>query len=272
MTANCPTCRAPFAIGTSHSLNIPLIIILISTAVTPDLEHIPEKYHQFIMSSIRRVYLDIDTNASEESEKERLEQQLALMDQQNRVFDKRVKTLQRDNYALADRCRTLENSSNIHAAGERHQRSDKERILTEMTELKKKYNNLKGKYKLLKDASYVSHYRIFIPELTPIYRSATSEQSRPKRKMTESPNLSVSPESSGVVGTSFAEHSRAMIPLPKRRRMDPGSELISCYGRPSVDPFTGLPSFVHIPISAPVMFPPPPIYVRRAQTPYRQPA
>lgn len=268
MTANCPTCRASFAIGMFVPLRTTRTILNAIT-VTPDLEYIPEKYHRFIMPSIRRVYLDIDPNATEDSEKEQLRQQLALMEQQNRALEKKSKAMHRDNCMLMDKCEVLLNTSNVHAVRERHQRLEKERLITELMEVKKKYNALKGKYKCLKEttSTYVSHPRpVFTSKLTRLYRAAAPETLRPKRKMRDLPSLLA--ESVDITATSFAEESRAMAPLPKRRRM----ELPSCYDRTADNSFTGLPSFVHMPISAPLMFPPPPVFVRRAPTPYHQTA
>ena len=49
-----------------------------------------------------------------------------------------------------DRCEAAIRASQIHAQGERDERLEKERLQRELRDLRKKYENVKGKYKTLK--------------------------------------------------------------------------------------------------------------------------
>ncbi|KAI0788871.1 hypothetical protein C8Q75DRAFT_719419 [Abortiporus biennis] len=127
--AACPTCRAPFSI------------------VQPDLRFVPQKYHKFMVPSIRRVYFD---STSQESRNLRTEIE---------TLQERVRGLYRDKTLLMDRCEAAMAASSTHSLRERSARQENQRLERSNGELKKqfeemrqKYEALKGKYRELKSA------------------------------------------------------------------------------------------------------------------------
>ncbi|KAH9893211.1 hypothetical protein C8Q73DRAFT_647407 [Cubamyces lactineus] len=124
MNASCPTCRAPFTIA------------------IPDLRFVPKKYHTLILPSIRRVFIFPNGGASLESQHE-------LRAQVARLTEK-IDALVEDRATLMDRCEAAIRASQIHAQGERDERLEKERLHRELRDLRKKYENVKGRYKTLK--------------------------------------------------------------------------------------------------------------------------
>ncbi|KAF8645050.1 hypothetical protein AX16_008108 [Volvariella volvacea WC 439] len=60
-TSFCPTCRAPF------------------NTVTPDLTYLPKKYHQYVVPSVRRVYLEGANSDSMRKKLVRAEERIALL-------------------------------------------------------------------------------------------------------------------------------------------------------------------------------------------------
>ena len=154
MNASCPTCRAPFTIGTfpnhpqPHVPNPSLNHMRVHVAI-PDLRFVPKKYHTLIMPSIRRVFIaDASDNAqplsgASTNTKRELRAQIAtLTDNMN--------ALVRDKGLLMDRCEAAIRARDVHAQGERGIRLDKERLERELKDLRRKYDCVKDKYKALK--------------------------------------------------------------------------------------------------------------------------
>ncbi|KAF8159360.1 hypothetical protein B0H34DRAFT_654936 [Crassisporium funariophilum] len=86
MTSTCPTCRTGFSI------------------VTPDLTYLPKKYHQYIVPSVRRVYLDASQDTALQ---EKLKQAEA-----------RLKLQKKNEEDLLKRCEGLKAAVHAHQTGE----------------------------------------------------------------------------------------------------------------------------------------------------------
>ena len=102
----CPTCRAPFPIGTVTYF-IPCTVLYrpnanrcIPTSVKPDLSIVPEKYHRFISPPLRRVFLD--------GREDNSHVQVELLNAEIARLEERVTSLNRDNDLLVDRCNSAQ--------------------------------------------------------------------------------------------------------------------------------------------------------------------
>ena len=123
--------------------------------MNPEVLSLKEKYRSFIIPSIRRVFIPIDVDDDEEdSPAERAAETEAELRRSLRAqivsLSEKVDGLERDRAQLVERCETAQRASQTHAQGERDERIARERVEREMRELRKKYEGLKGKYKLLK--------------------------------------------------------------------------------------------------------------------------
>ncbi|EMD39240.1 hypothetical protein CERSUDRAFT_112902 [Gelatoporia subvermispora B] len=170
LNASCPTCRAEFCIA------------------IPDLRFVSLKHHQFIMPGVRRVFLDGPSASSK-----------ALEDTIT-VLSTRVRELERDKTLLLDRCEAALIASSAHAEGERAVRLQVDKLKKEMQELRGKYDNVKRKYKEMKDAKDSEKstpdagpsYRRLFPGCNPFSRIEASSI-RPMLRIQKRPRLLGSP-------------------------------------------------------------------------------
>ncbi|KIM90343.1 hypothetical protein PILCRDRAFT_812079 [Piloderma croceum F 1598] len=116
--SQCPTCRTTFNI------------------VTPDWRYVPKKYHEFMIPSVRKVFIEIPSQAG-------FKNQIALL-------ESRVKSLEKDKELLLTKCESSMAASVTHAEGEKKARLDAEKTKKEMVQLKRNYDTFKGKYYDLK--------------------------------------------------------------------------------------------------------------------------
>jgi len=116
--SHCPTCRTVFNIA------------------IPDWRYVPKKYHEFMIPSVRKVYIEIPSQAG-------LKNQIALL-------ESRVKSLENDKLLLMTKCESNMAASVTHQEGEKKARIDVEKVKKEVVNLKRKYDVLKGKYNDLK--------------------------------------------------------------------------------------------------------------------------
>lgn len=128
----CPTCRKAFHIGFDLCHSIYNKADLFSTA-TPDFAFVPQKYHDFILPSVRKIYMDIPSVAATTREIDAL--------------TKRLEGFAKENEHLRQRCmgyrRRLEDMESekcaiIEQEGEARQ---------EALDLRKKYDSLKKRYR-----------------------------------------------------------------------------------------------------------------------------
>lgn len=99
---------------------------------TPDLRYVPKKYHEFMIPSVRKLYLEIPSQA-------KLKTQIALL-------ETRVQSLDRDKKLLMTKCESHISASAVYAEEERNARLAAEKAKSEVEDLKRKYDALKGKY------------------------------------------------------------------------------------------------------------------------------
>ncbi|KAF8075148.1 hypothetical protein FPV67DRAFT_1476183 [Lyophyllum atratum] len=92
LQSTCPTCRVKFNI------------------VTPDLTYLPKKYHQYVLSSVRRVYFDTTRQAD-------LRAELS-------TAKAKIKKLEKDEETLLRECERHMGSAAAHAKGEREARAE----------------------------------------------------------------------------------------------------------------------------------------------------
>ncbi|OBZ73655.1 hypothetical protein A0H81_06276 [Grifola frondosa] len=133
MEASCPTCRTSF-----HT-------------ASPDLRFVPKKYHNFMVPSVRRVFIEVDADA--QSSTTALKARVAKLDEQ-------VNSLRLDKAMLMERCEANISASRVHAEGEKNERLAKEKLQEEVQELRRKYENMKDKYRGLKAANEASTPRL----------------------------------------------------------------------------------------------------------------
>jgi hypothetical protein len=115
--------------------------------VTPDWRYVPKKYHEFMIPSVRKVFIEIPSQAG-------LKNQIALL-------ESRVKSLEKDKGLLLTKCESSMAASVTHAEGEKNARLDAEKAKKEMVQLKRKYDALKGRYYDLKKSRWVSVLVLF---------------------------------------------------------------------------------------------------------------
>ncbi|KAI0091591.1 hypothetical protein BDY19DRAFT_885525 [Irpex rosettiformis] len=130
--APCPTCRALFCIA------------------TPDLRFVPQKYHKYIVPTVRRVYLS--QPAAQSQPENTLERTNSSLRARVSGLEKRVTGLNQEKERLMDRCEAGIVSVRKHGERERDARQEKERLEKELEGLRRKYDAVKGKYRTLKHA------------------------------------------------------------------------------------------------------------------------
>jgi 23S rRNA maturation-related 3'-5' exoribonuclease YhaM len=93
--------------------------------VTPDLALVPQKYHPFISSAVRRIYIDTDantntnTNNDTEGTDENLNVEIVRQAEEISHFHRRVITLERENAMLMDSAEANIRRAQACAEGER---------------------------------------------------------------------------------------------------------------------------------------------------------
>ncbi|OAX40159.1 hypothetical protein K503DRAFT_715031 [Rhizopogon vinicolor AM-OR11-026] len=114
LKSSCPSCRSVFHIA------------------MPDLSFVPEKYHDFMVPSVRKLYMDIPSTSLLTAEIEQLK--------------KRVATLSRDRDALMEKCEGYMAASRRYADQERDARMQACAAEDDKSQVQKKYEDLKKKY------------------------------------------------------------------------------------------------------------------------------
>jgi 23S rRNA maturation-related 3'-5' exoribonuclease YhaM len=91
--------------------------------VTPDLALVPQKYHPFISSAVRRIYIDTDANTNTNNDTEHTDENLnvEIVRQAEEIshFHRRVITLERENAMLMDSAEANIRRAQACAEGER---------------------------------------------------------------------------------------------------------------------------------------------------------
>jgi chromosome segregation ATPase len=117
---------------------------LTATTVTPTLDFIPEKLHQFIMPAVRRIYLNVDNeNASTSAS---LTQKIMELESRNTHLEARISNNNRDMSTLMKRCESSMVAARVNAERERSTRLENERLKAELMNLKKNCDEAKVKY------------------------------------------------------------------------------------------------------------------------------
>lgn len=130
LKSTCPTCRKPFHIGfdllqLTHNIADHL-------PATPDFTFVPQKYHDFILPSVRKIYMDIPS--------------VAALTAENGILTQRLDTFAKENEHL--RQRSIDYKHRLEdMETERHTIIEqRERALQEADDLRRKYDILKRKY------------------------------------------------------------------------------------------------------------------------------
>ncbi|KAH0836770.1 hypothetical protein J3R83DRAFT_8518 [Lanmaoa asiatica] len=110
----CPTCRKPFHIA------------------TPDFTFVPQKYHDFILPSVRKIYMDIPS--------------VAAMTGEIDVLTQRLEAFAKENEHLRQRCADYKHSLENMASEKDAIIEQEEETREEAADLRKKYDSLKKKY------------------------------------------------------------------------------------------------------------------------------
>ncbi|KAI6116810.1 hypothetical protein EDD16DRAFT_1045255 [Pisolithus croceorrhizus] len=106
----CPTCRQEFHIA------------------TPDLTVVPEKYHDFILPTIRKLYIDIPS--------------VSKLSKKVNALNNQVKKLSKEMSALEDRCDDYGREVQAFAEAERETRLEMRALQNEYDQLRNKYDAL----------------------------------------------------------------------------------------------------------------------------------
>ncbi|KIJ65526.1 hypothetical protein HYDPIDRAFT_75157, partial [Hydnomerulius pinastri MD-312] len=114
LKSTCPTCRKPFHIA------------------SPDFAFVPKKYHDFILPSVRKIYMDVSS--------------LASLTEEVEILTSRLQTVARDKTALIERCQRYKDAIDEIAGREDLARTEAEDARNEAAEIKRKYESLKKKY------------------------------------------------------------------------------------------------------------------------------
>jgi len=112
--------------------------------VTLDPTFVPEKYHPFIIPSLRRIYLNADPLRPSAASRQLQEQNLALKEDNEDLVSK-LKGRDRDIKLLMSKCESNMAAASIHAKGERDARLQNERLRNEMSQLAERYEALRVK-------------------------------------------------------------------------------------------------------------------------------
>lgn len=136
--------------------------LLITRPVTPDLRFVPQKYHKYILPTVRRVYLSQPQNQGIQQLRNTisaLEDRLASFQTQNTThkmratsLEKRVASLAVDKERLMERCEGHMTIAKRMTEKERDACLALERAEITYQTIRRKYNELKAKYKTLKTA------------------------------------------------------------------------------------------------------------------------
>ena len=130
----------------------------------PDLRFVPKKYHTLIIPSIRRVFIADSSElaappspSTSHSSPHANPNPNSVAANTNRELRAQIATLtdkaaalERDKALLMDRCEAAIRARDAHAQGERDRRLEKERLESELKELRRKYEGVKGRYRALK--------------------------------------------------------------------------------------------------------------------------
>jgi len=195
--SHCPTCRTVFNIA------------------TPDWRYVPKKYHEFMIPSVRKVYIDIPSQAG-------LKNQIALL-------ESRVKSLEKDKLLLMTKCESNMAASATHAEGEKKARSDADKAKKEVVNLRRKYDALKGRHSDLKskdagEQTFNSHstsHSLEFAETSLISQEIGRPASRPKRPLPSRVTRSSFPMAINMDDDSMALDSPPAMFRKRLRRSAP---------------------------------------------------
>lgn len=131
-------------------------------AATPDPRFVPQKYQKYLLPTVRRVYLSQahprgtqhlkDVISALENRAELLETQNATFRSRVAIHEKRISSLTVDRDRLMDRCEAAIVSMRHIQEKEHDARIEREKARKELEGLKRKYADMKAKYKTLKHA------------------------------------------------------------------------------------------------------------------------
>ncbi|KAF9224052.1 hypothetical protein BS17DRAFT_780395 [Gyrodon lividus] len=115
LKSTCPTCRKPFHIA------------------TPDFAFVPQKYHDFILPSVRKIYMDIPS--------------VTTLTREVEVLTHRLECLARDKEDLLERCERYRYALEGTAAQKDAALEQAEETRREAADMRKKYESLKKKHR-----------------------------------------------------------------------------------------------------------------------------
>ena len=113
--------------------------------MTLDPTFVPEKYHPFIIPSLRRIYLNADPLRPSAASRQLQEQNLALK-KENEDLVSKLKGRDKDVRLLMSKCESNMAAASTHAKGERDARLENERLRTEISQLAERYEALQVKF------------------------------------------------------------------------------------------------------------------------------
>ena len=111
--------------------------------MTLDPTFVPEKYHAFIIPSLRRIYLNADPSRSSAASRQ-LQEQVSALKKENEDLVSKIKGRDRDVKLLMTKCESHMAAASTHAKGERDARLENERLRDEMSQLTKRYRALQA--------------------------------------------------------------------------------------------------------------------------------
>ncbi|EGN96993.1 hypothetical protein SERLA73DRAFT_75836 [Serpula lacrymans var. lacrymans S7.3] len=178
MKAACPTCRSKFYV------------------VSQNLALVPPKYHDFLLPSVRKLFIDIPSQS-------RLKKDVAIL-------NGRVKSLQKDKDLLMEKCEAYMASADKHAQGEKEARMRAGEAQRQLEELQKKYTLMKKKYRTEPRDDCVNASNASTSMMS------VASTSRQKPESAEAPSQRL-PARNFLEPLKSSTSSRPKRPLPKSR-------------------------------------------------------
>lgn len=121
--------------------------------MSPDRNLVPEKYHPFLNTSVRRIYLETPVLKPYLERIAQLETRVTTLTESNAGLSTRVTSLSKDKASLMDRCEAAMEANRVMGLKEKEARGRAEEANGKYEQMKAKYEDMKHKYEQAKPAN-----------------------------------------------------------------------------------------------------------------------